>query len=442
MTKLALFVLFAGVFAAYSASQVRIQTDSLWSIPTAASLLHEGNANLDEFRPTLTTYTDHGTCEVAGHTYYEYPLGAVLGALPFLAATEGALSLTRSQLPHWGQRGADLEQWLTTFRGTGSVDLGFYNRTEQLIASFYVCAAVVVLFLALRRQVSDGAALASVLLFAFGTTAYSTASRVLWQHAPSLLAVACIVLLLARPAQTVRTALLTGLVVACAYVCRPTNALSVLVVTAFFALRWTRLLPAFFAGASVVALPFCAYNLATYGALLSPYYAKGLDPGGARFFQALAANLISPSRGLLIYSPFLFLSGVGVYQRLRRGELQAYDRAFLAILVLHWLAISAFPVWWAGHSVGPRFFTDVLPYCVYFLASPLQSLLEAPRQHRALTAAVLLTAGFSVAFHWRASTSFAVHAWNSTPTNVDERPERAWDWKDPQFLRAIPGRRG
>ncbi|RKI04830.1 hypothetical protein [Corallococcus sp. AB038B] len=439
-STLAAWLLCLGLFAVYTASQVQMQTDSLWSIPSAASILHEGNADLDEYAPSFTPATAYARGVYGGRTYYEYPPGVMVAALPFLAAAEGLFSLGRPVLAHLGTPGADALAWLELFRSTGKVDLGSFHRTEQLIGSFYVCAAAGVLLVALRRRVSARAALVTVLLFGLGTTAYSTASRVLWQHGPGLLAIACVVLLLARPEQTRRTAFLAGLAVALAYVCRPTHSISVVVVTAYFVLRFHRLLLAYFAGAALVALPFCGYNLHLYGSILSPYYTHPLDVMGSRFVMALAANLVSPSRGLLLYSPFLVLAGVGFVQRWRSRDLTPSEKAFAVIVLLHWVAISAFPIWWAGHSVGPRFFTDVLPYLVVFLAYPVQLAVDAPRQHRVLAGVLAATAAFSVVFHWRASTSYDVHAWNSVPVDVDFATERVWDWKDPQFLRAIPAR--
>ncbi|MCY1033941.1 hypothetical protein OV207_20980 [Corallococcus sp. BB11-1] len=440
-SRLALWLTCLALFVVYSGSKVKMQTDSLWSIPSAASILHEGNTDLDEFQPTFSSATDYARNEVGGRTYYVYPPGVMVSALPLLAAAEGLFTLLRPVLPYLGAPGAAALSWLRMFQSTGKIDLGAYNRTEQLIASFYVCAAAGVLLLLLRKRVSPRAALITVLLFGLCTTAYSTASRVLWQHGPGLLAIACLMLLLARPAQTARTAFLLGLSVAVAYACRPTHSLSVLVVTGFMALRYRRQLPAYFAGAAVIAIPFCAYNLSVYGALLSPYYRHALDPLASRFFMALAANLVSPSRGLLIFSPFLVFSVVGFVQLWRGKRLEPYEVVFALIPVLHWVAISAFPIWWAGHSIGPRFFTDVLPYLVYFLAFPVQTALEAPAKHRALIGVFSVMAVFSLFVHWRSSVSFDVHYWNSYPVNVDgAATERVWDWKDAQFLRAIPAR--
>ncbi|MFP2897491.1 hypothetical protein [Corallococcus sp. 4LFB] len=439
-SSLAPWLLCLGLFGVYTGSKVQIQSDSLWSIPSAASILHEGNADLDEYAPSFTPATDYARTAYGGRTYYEYPPGVMVSALPFLALAEAVFSLGRPLLEHLGTPGARALAWLELFRSTGKVDLGAFHRTEQLIASAYVCAAAALLLVVLRRHVSARAALVTVLLFGLGTTAYSTASRVLWQHGPGLLAIAWVMLLLARPTQVPRTAFLAGLAVSLAYVCRPTHSLTVLVVTAFFVLRFRRLLLAYFAGAALVAVPFCGYNLHVYGAPLSPYFRNTLDLVGPRFLMALAANLVSPSRGLLIYSPFLVLAGVGFVLRWRRGALAPYEKAFALIVFLHWVAISAFPIWWAGHSVGPRFFTDVLPYLVFFLAFPVQLALDAPRQHRVLSGVLVVTAVFSILVHWRASITFDVHMWNSFPVNVDSAPERVWDWKDPQLLRAVPAR--
>jgi hypothetical protein len=99
----------------------------------------------------------------------------------------------------------------------------------------------------------------------------------------------------------------------------------------------------------------------------------------------------------------------------------------VAVIGAHWILISIFSHWWAGHSYGPRLFTDVLPYAVYFLVRPV----EARRRGAFLAVA----AAISVFVHARGSISHATHAWNDGPPDVDAAPARVWDFRDPQFLR-------
>ena len=56
--------------------------------------------------------------------------------------------------------------------------------------------------------------------------------------------------------------------------------------------------------------------------------------------------------------------------------------------------------WWAGHSYGPRFFADVLPYLMCFLI-PVVGRMEAARGSRRIALAVLLgaTGLVSLAMH-------------------------------------------
>jgi hypothetical protein len=39
-----------------------------------------------------------------------------------------------------------------------------------------------------------------------------------------------------------------------------------------------------------------------------------------------------------------------------------------------------------------------------------------------------------VAINLRGATDGRTALWNVIPINVDEKPERVWDWSDPQFL--------
>src|SRR5437773_4884888 len=57
-------------------------SDSMWSIPTAVSLLDHGDADLDEYRGLLEWREYTRTERVGGHVYTIYPVGTSIVAIP------------------------------------------------------------------------------------------------------------------------------------------------------------------------------------------------------------------------------------------------------------------------------------------------------------------------------------------------------------------------
>jgi hypothetical protein len=169
------------------------------------------------------------------------------------------------------------------------------------------------------------------------------------------------------------------------------------------------------------------------GTLLPPYYSPALLEGERHLATALAGTLISPSRGLFVFVPVLLFSIVGLGLKVHRRTIDGLDLVLAAILLCHWIVISSYPIWWAGHSFGPRYFTDVLPYFFFLMIPAISALRWDSIRSQAATLAFVTATLFGAAIHLRAATSWAPWAWNSEPVNADAA--RAWDWKDPQFLR-------
>ena len=185
---------------------------------------------------------------------------------------------------------------------------------------------------------------------------------------------------------------------------------------------------------------FVVVNLTAYGSLLPPYYAAQRLGNTPHLLEALAGNLISPGRGLLLFSPVLGLAVVGIALKLRARTLDGIDVVLAASVVAHWLAISSFPRWWGGDAFGPRFFADMVPFLV-MLSLPVVSALAgaAPARGRVVAVgacAVLLAV--SVAVNFAGAYQPSTWCWNVIPANLDARPERLWSWRDPQFLRRGP----
>ena len=158
---------------------------------------------------------------------------------------------------------------------------------------------------------------------------------------------------------------------------------------------------------------------------------------GGSFAEAAVGTLWSPGRGLFVFSPILLLSVYGAWLTLgRRGDLLSH--ALAAIVVLHWIAVSSFPIWWGGHSFGYRLLSDMVPYLTYFLIPVIARIGALPRARRAAWGTVfccLVAVSFFI--NLRGATARAVYRWNADPVDVDVRPARVWDWRDPPFLRDL-----
>src|SRR5712671_1534091 len=60
--------------------------DSMWSIPTAVSLLDHGDPNLDEYLPMLRERRFSFILPIDDHYYTIYPLGTSIMAIPAIVA--------------------------------------------------------------------------------------------------------------------------------------------------------------------------------------------------------------------------------------------------------------------------------------------------------------------------------------------------------------------
>jgi hypothetical protein len=410
------------VFASHSISKNYTPFDSYWVLPVSLSILRHGDVNLDEYASTRLPKPPvaHALHRVGEHTYNAFPLGPSLIALPTVAAR---------QVLAW-VRGQDLEQrW-----GGGGIR---FRRAEKMTASLVIALAAVMLFFIGREMTGrTTVAAAASLVFAFCTSAWSTASRALWQHGPSMLMLCVALWLLLVARRRPRVAQFVTLPLAAAYVIRPTNAISIAVLGLYLLIRHRRYVLPAVAWALLVAVPFVAYSLTVYDHVLPWYFRAarlGMHPA---FWEALAGNLVSPARGLFVFSPILLLSTAGVWVKVRRRQFTLLDAALILAIVLHWVAISAFGHWWAGHSFGPRFFSDMLPYFAYFLVPAFAAIAEAaPKRRTALTAAAAVLAAFSFVVHFRGANFHSTLEWNAGPGDIDRHPERLWDWSDLQFFR-------
>ncbi|MGH9120472.1 MAG: hypothetical protein ACRDYC_00770, partial [Acidimicrobiales bacterium] len=420
-------MLFALVFAIDVACPSGMTADSIRQVPTAVAIVHFHTISLDHLRgllinPGVAVTTVHGSI------YPYFPWAGSLFAVPWVVAYDLAHKLGV---------------------GPGSIGLlrtGHDWEIQVLSMSTVVAATTVVVYWAClrllrlepwsrRRRWAGVVALA----FAFTTPAWSTASRSLWEHGPSMFCLSIALLCAVRAQQGAPGWAGMGAALAGAYAMRPTDAVPIIVL-GIWMLGWQRrhILAAVLGGFLPAAI-FVSVNIAAYHQLLTPYYTQGQSFAlTTTAFVAAAGNLISPSRGLLVFVPLALLSVVGVALRIRERSINAFWVAVAAVPVAHWLLISGFKHWWAGDAYGPRLWTDLMPLFV-LLALPAVEWLAERRFQRQRVVTSLVAVGLAWSFVIQAQGAILRSAWcwNNEPTDVDTHSSKVWSWSDPQFARGL-----
>lgn len=418
--------LFWFVLLVHVTSPNAMVADSLQTIPVAQSMVHRRTLSLDLARESQPG--DYGIDEVDGHLYPTFPWTVSLFAVPVVMAVDGAQAIGIGP-------GVD-----------GRVEVKGSDWEFQVLTSSVVVALTTVLVyqVAIEALVVDDErrrrrlATLAALVFSFCTPAWSTGSRSLWQHGPSMLLLTLVVLVAVRSRSDPRSVRWLGAPLAASYAVRPTNVIPLVLFSLWMVVRHRRFLVLYATGMVAVLVPFIAVNLGAWGSLLPPYYSAGRIGGNRSFGEALLGNLFSPARGLVVFSPVLALAIVGIVLKRKGRAFDGLDTVLVMCVALHWVVISSFPHWWGGHSYGPRLFSDMVPFLVV-LALPVLSWLAAPapgqRRGAAVAGAAIVVTAASFLIHLQGAYLRSSWCWNSEPAGVDQDRARLWDWQDPQFLR-------
>ncbi len=420
----------------YCVCPVATSGDSRWTIPVALNLLDHGSTSLERYAAQAFAEPAYrwecvpmpGLQQPArpdcpgGLIYASYPVAVAVIATPFIPLLRALTSVARRVIP------PPASPVLRAFLAGDFV--ASYGLVEMLIASILMAVAagihllIALEFLQLR--------LASLLtfVFAFATPVWSTASRSMGNHTPALLMLITAVWLLVVARRCEKVAMYAGIPLALAFTFRPTMAIAVLVLTVYVGVHHRRRLASYLAMAAPVAIAFFAYNLTVRHHLFQRYFTEPGEWPPASWAARLGLQLVSPSRGLFIFSPVLLFSFFGIWLAWRKRWLTPLAPWLAAILAAQVLLVAKY--YWPGYSYGPRYFTETVPLLTIFLIPVFQ---EWPRFPRTWKVVFFVLLAWSVFIHARGATTFAVHRWNETPTEVDQA--RAWDWRDPQFLRGL-----
>jgi hypothetical protein len=379
------------------------------------SFIRGHGGDLSAYMPPSPDYdhVSYALLKHGGHTYTLYPIGASLLAVPAVA----------------------LRAWMNP-AFEASILENPPERFEKAVASFYgAIAAALFLWMIFVNFDDVRIAVATALIFALGTSMWSTATRALWGHGPLNLMLIVAMLLLLNARRRPALAQYASIPLALSFIMRPTAVIPIAMLSGYVLVYYRAWFVRFMLWAACIAVPWMAFNVRTWGMVLSPYYLGYGLGDNSTFGEALLGNLISPARGLFVFSPVLIfaISGFWIAMRIRDGR--PLHIVFGLIIFLHWILVSHWPLWYGGWSFGPRLMSDVLPFLCYFLAFTLQWCLSAYSPQRVLVAVCIAgLAAVSIFIHAQGALRVGPKQWNADP-DIDTHLARLWDWNDLQFAR-------
>lgn len=306
---------------------------------------------------------------------------------------------------------------------------------EKIVASLMVAISVTVFYLlAITLTGNKNLSIFLSLIYAFATETWAISSQSFLQHGFSELMIIGSLLCLTKLEGTSPNKgwllVIVGLFVALAIAERPTNLLFALPVAIYILIYHRRGILYFLTPLLLLGTGLIAYNLTIFGDIRG-YYTHGFT---TPILEGLAGLLISPSRGLFIYTPIFVFSTAGMYFYLK--ERKKYSKVYpvmAVFIVLQIILISKWFSWYGGWSYGPRLLTDISPPMVLFLIPAFRNI-----RFNTLMKVVLTIALTSSIFIQIIGAFFYPRGfWDRIPVRVDVMESRLWDWQDTQIVRTL-----
>jgi len=393
--------------------------DSLGCLLTSQAIVSHGTIKLDAYRDMLKQYEAVYTYRIMtknDHLYYNYPLGTCIYSVPFV--------------------------WLANLTGCDMSSIIINNpvcdkRLQKVLSALIVTICFILVYGICRCFLTSFSSIILTFVFVLGSPLISTMGTALWNLDMEVMFILlCLLMIVYDDRKTFAlNSYALSFFLFSAYLCRPTAAIFVVLVGLYVLLSKTR--AAFIKLSASYLLFFMVlvlFSLHEYQSILPPYYIQRLHSD--KFWIGLYGILLSPARGLLVYSPYLLLTFLGLClfcKKLFRSRLM-----WLAILWLffHLVMIAKHPMWWGGHSFGPRYLTDVFPACILMTilvwSHASKTLIRRPR--KVFMTIFLCFSLISMFINtYQGLYNPATGKWNNSP-NIDEYPIYLFDWKYPQFM--------
>lgn len=315
---------------------------------------------------------------------------------------------------------------------------------EKLSASVIAALAAVFVYLSLMELLKNKKlSLLGALIFAFATNTWAISGQALWQHGMVELLLSAIIYLVIIDIkkQNARNVVLIGVLSGLFVFNRPSDSLLLLPVLVYVLSLRDRRVPVYLASALCASLPFMAYNYYFFGTLMGGYGSITLFSFNSGTIMNMLGLLISPSRGLIVYTPVVLLALPGLWYVRKLDDARVRRFLYLAFVavILEVVVYGSFKTWWAGWSYGPRFLTGTMPFLAVLIALSLSENIGIKKFNKKEALVVFVLALLlipSIFSQIIGSFYYPKGNWDADP-NIDANTWRLWDWSDTQMKRSF-----
>jgi hypothetical protein len=341
-----------------------------------------GTLNLDLFTTEMNTGYGpvYWTVPLRGHDQSAYPIVTPVLLTPLYAPAAYYLSRTGWNL-----------QSVTVISAV----------MEKVCASLIAAISVAVMYLVLLGIASPRTAMILTIAYAFGTNTWVTSSQALWQHGLGELLLATVLYAAPRADERRRWSFVAGLCCALMAFNRPADGIMVIAVSAYF--LQARMWKAFLAPAAALSAALLSYNVLVFGEATGGYsHFQPFRNLSHAILEGVSGLLVSPAKGLFVFSPFLLLLLAATPRRFQEAGQKRLTLLLIAGLMCQ-LVLYGRTQWDGGFCFGPRYLSGLLPAMIWLIAPVVDSMRRPLRFAFGILIAVAIAVQAAGAFYYPSS---------------------------------------
>ena len=343
--------LFLAMLGIYTANfRIMEILDPVTTTYLPVSILSEGNFELSEFKSLIR---EKVLVEVNGNFYSIYPVFSSVLVTPiyFVPFILGAFDPIY-EFPQSDDIAKKV--WFIPYLG-------------KFAASILAALSVLIFFSIMKIKFPDRNAMKYAICFGLGTSVWSISSQALFQHpANQVFLLLSVYFLVIKKNLRLYTSL-AGLSLALAVLARPFSVLFLLVITIYVLIDRRKYFTYLLGGIILPTFFLLMYNFTHFGSIFETGYGDEAYQWTGNVFEGLVGSLISPGRGLFIFTPFLIFGFIGMFKFIKNNVKDGLMIAVGIGIIVHLLAITKWHGWHGGGSWSYRLILDVIPFIMLFI---------------------------------------------------------------------------